>query len=125
MALSKEELDVYVMLVAAAVAAGEVPDEKITELVQCINAHRNGQYTVRRARATAEGYRCRPNSKVVLHGLANNRVDGACGTLKNIIEGKASVYLDEPLISGTGDNKRTVLQIRVPVHCIKREEVTG
>lgn len=120
MSLSKEELDVYVTLVAAAVTAGEVSDDKISELVQCVNAYRKGQNMLRIARATAEGYRCTPDSRVVLQGLSLASLNGERAVLKSIIDGKADVVLDEPIIRGTGDKKRTVSRFKVPVQCVKR-----
>lgn len=118
--ISKEELEVYVSLVSSAVACGEVSDAMVNDLVGSVNTHRRNQKAVRNAKATAEGYRCTPDSRVVLHGLSLASLNGTGAVLKSIIDGKADVVLDEPIVRGTGDKKRTVSQFKVPVQCIKR-----
>lgn len=121
--ISKEELEVYVTLVAAAVACGEVSDAMINDLVGSVNTHRRNQRTVLNAKAVAEGYRCTPDSRVVLHGLAPVMFNGIECTLKVITNGKASVVFDDVIEYGKNGSKKLVRRMTVPVQCVKRAGV--
>jgi hypothetical protein len=120
MPLSKEELDVYVELVAAAVMAGQVSNEYVNMLTDGINIHRRNQRAIKTAKATAEGNRCTPNSRVVLHDLSPQCFNGIECILKVITDGKALVVFDEPIERGVGGKKRLIRRVTVPVQCIKR-----